>query len=112
MLSASFANIILYSQTYEKQATILANFNTFCRADEQERSVTIEADKIGKEEAATKIIADQAQADLDKAIPALESAAAALDSLKKKDSDEIKAYAKPPPAGTFYCNSSLTTQID
>ena len=69
------------------------------RADEQERSVTIEADKIGKEEAATKIIADQAQADLDKAIPALESAAAALDSLKKKDIDEIKAYAKPPPAG-------------
>jgi hypothetical protein len=36
---------------------------------------------------------------LDKAIPALESAAAALDSLKKKDIDEIKAYAKPPPAG-------------
>jgi hypothetical protein len=70
-----------------------------CRADEQERSVSTEADKIGKEEAATKIIADQAQADLDKAIPALEAAASALDSLKKKDIDEIKAYAKPPPLG-------------
>ena len=69
------------------------------RADDQERSVSIEAEKIGKEEAATKIIAEQAQSELDKAIPALESAAAALDSLKKKDIDEIKAYAKPPPAG-------------
>ena len=70
-----------------------------CRADEQERTVSTEADKIGKEEAATKIIADQAQTDLDKAIPALEAAASALDSLKKKDTDEIKAYTKPPPLG-------------
>ena len=44
---------------------------------------TAEAEKIGKEEAETKIIAQQAQTDLDKAIPALNAAADALNALNK-----------------------------
>ena len=38
------------------------------------------------------------QADLDKAIPALDAAQKALELLNKKDMAEVKAYAKPPPA--------------
>lgn len=37
-----------------------------------------------------------AQADLDEAMPALEEAIRALDSLNKKDISEMKSYAKPP----------------
>lgn len=40
--------------------------------------------------AATKAIADDAQRDLDLALPALESAVACLNSLKKADIDEVK----------------------
>lgn len=39
--------------------------------------------------AATKAIADDAQRDLDLALPALESAVACLNSLKKADIDEV-----------------------
>lgn len=66
-------------------------------ADEQERSVSAEAEKIGKEEAETKIIAQQAQTDLDKAIPALNAAADALNALNKNHINETKNFVKPPP---------------
>ena len=52
--------------------------------DEQQKQVNIESDKIAKEEAETKVIADDAQADLDKALPALEAAQKALELLNKK----------------------------
>jgi dynein heavy chain, axonemal len=39
-----------------------------------------------------KVIADAAQADLDKAMPALEAAQQALETLNKNDITEIKAY--------------------
>ena len=64
--------------------------------DEQQKSVQAESEKIGKEEAETTIIADDAQKDLDEALPALASAEEALNALNKKDLSEIKAYAKPP----------------
>jgi len=64
--------------------------------DEQQKSVQAESEKIGKEEAETKIIADDAQKDLDEALPALAAAEEALNALNKKDLSEIKAYAKPP----------------
>lgn len=41
-------------------------------------------------------MADVAQADLDEAMPALEEAMRALDSLNKKDISEMKSYGKPP----------------
>ena len=46
--------------------------------------------------AATKEIADSAQADLDKALPALAAAVKSLESLKKSDIDEVKSLGKPP----------------
>jgi dynein heavy chain len=40
-------------------------------------------------------LADIAQADLDEAMPALEEAIKALDSLSKKDISEMKSYGNP-----------------
>lgn len=44
----------------------------------------------------TQAIADDAQRDLDEALPALESANQALNSLDKADISEIKVFTKPP----------------
>ncbi len=52
--------------------------------------------RIQEEEARCLIIADAAQKDLDEAMPALNEAIKALDSLKKNDIAEVKAYGKPP----------------
>jgi dynein heavy chain len=59
--------------------------------------VNKEADAAKKTAAEVKIIKDDAQADLDKALPALQSAVDALNSLNKGDITEIKSFAKPPP---------------
>ena len=56
-----------------------------------------EADLAKEQAAAVKVIADDAQADLDKALPALDAAVSALSSLNKNDITEIKSFAKPPP---------------
>ena len=44
----------------------------------------------------TQAIADDAQRDLEEAMPALEAAVKALDSLDKNDISEIKMFNKPP----------------
>lgn len=44
----------------------------------------------------TQAIADDAQRDLDEALPVLEAAIKALDSLDKSDISEIKVFSKPP----------------
>ncbi|KAL7841172.1 hypothetical protein SRHO_G00248630 [Serrasalmus rhombeus] len=44
----------------------------------------------------TQAIADDAQRDLDEALPALESANKALDALDKADISEIRVFTKPP----------------
>lgn len=44
----------------------------------------------------TQVIADDAQRDLDAALPALEAANKALDALDKNDIAEIRVFTKPP----------------
>ena len=44
----------------------------------------------------TKAIADDAQRDLDEALPALDAAVKCLNKLKKADIDEVKSFANPP----------------
>jgi len=44
-----------------------------------------------------RIIQVDAQADLDEALPALQAAVSALNSLTKGDITEVKSFAKPPP---------------
>lgn len=65
--------------------------------DEQEKEVRAEEIKINKEKDEATVMASEAQAELDKAIPALEAAKTALESLSKSDVSEVRAYAKPPP---------------
>lgn len=48
--------------------------------------------------AEVKVVQADAQADLDVALPTLEKALKALDSLTKNDITEVKSFAKPPPA--------------
>lgn len=63
----------------------------------QVRKVVLEDEALAKVKAeATQAIADDAQRDLDEALPALEGANQALNSLDKADISEIKVFTKPP----------------
>jgi len=53
-------------------------------------------------------IKDDAQQDLDEALPALENAVKALNSLNKNDITEIKSFAKPPPLVQTVMEAVLT----
>ncbi|KAF7236750.1 Dynein heavy chain 2, axonemal [Varanus komodoensis] len=59
-------------------------------------TVTANSEKIAAEEIKCKALADNAQKDLEEALPALEEAMKALESLNKKDLTEIKSYGRPP----------------
>ena len=65
-------------------------------ADEQKRTVEADAARIKKEELECKAIADDAEADLGRALPALEKAMAEVDKLDKGSITEVKSYATPP----------------
>jgi len=68
------------------------------KADAQQAQVEADSIRIEKEAKETKILADDATRDLEKAMPALDAAEDALDKLDKKSIAEVKAYAKPPEA--------------
>ena len=65
--------------------------------------VKVEAEEkvVSKQAAETKVIADDAQADLDVAMPALYKALGALDKLEKSDITEIKQFNNPPEMVAF-----------
>ncbi|XP_046278077.1 dynein axonemal heavy chain 2 isoform X2 [Marmota monax] len=65
-------------------------------ADEQQKAVAANSEKIAIEEVKCQQLADNAQKDLEEALPALEEAMRALESLNKKDIGEIKSYGRPP----------------
>lgn len=54
--------------------------------------------EVGVQAAEVQAVQTDAQADLDVALPTLEKALKALDSLTKNDITEVKSFAKPPPA--------------
>eukprot|EP00752_Nemacystus_decipiens_P009956 g8879.t1 len=62
-----------------------------------ERRVEQESERIGKDAMECQVIADDAQADLAVAMPALEKAMMEVDKLDKTSITEVKAYSKPPP---------------
>ena len=65
-------------------------------ADKVKAKVEVE-EKIATEKAtATQAIKDDAQRDLDEALPALDEAVKCLDALKKSDIDEVKNLRTPP----------------
>ena len=65
-------------------------------ADEVKRRVTKEEEAVGIIATDARAIAADAQRDLDEAMPALAAAVKALESLDKKDTQEVKSFAKPP----------------
>ena len=65
-------------------------------AAEVKAVVEVEEAAASKKAADTKAIADDAQRDLDEALPALEEAVQCLKDLKKSDIDEVKSLGKPP----------------
>jgi dynein heavy chain len=83
-------------QTVEETAAVMIQISkskvvaeeTAIVVGEQEATATAEA-------AATKAIADDAQRDLDEALPALDHAVASLKSLKKGDITELKQFSDP-----------------
>ncbi|CAH1788942.1 unnamed protein product [Owenia fusiformis] len=61
------------------------------------RKVVMEDEAVAKVKAEeTQAIADDAQRDLDEALPALEAAVKALDALDKSDISEIRVFTTPP----------------
>lgn len=66
-------------------------------AVDQVHSVVQKEEEIMNEEAMrVQAIAEEAQRDLERALPQLEAAIVALDSLDKSDISEIRVYTKPP----------------
>ena len=66
------------------------------KANQQKAQVEKEAHAVGVKSAEVQVMAEDAQADLDKALPAFHSAIASLKSLSKNDLVEVKTYTKPP----------------
>ena len=58
--------------------------------------VQAKGEKIKEEETKCQAMADAANADLAEAMPMLNAAVEALDTLNKKDISELKAYGRPP----------------
>ncbi|XP_068166166.1 dynein axonemal heavy chain 2 [Antennarius striatus] len=78
----------------EKYLSVIAQQKM--EADKQQRVVSENSEKIGAEKLECKAMADNAKKDLDEAMPALEKAMEALQTLDKKDMREIKSYGHPP----------------
>ena len=67
-------------------------------AKKVEEKVSAEEARVNEEAAQVAKLQAEAKRDLDKAMPALEEAIAALDSLDKKDITEMKSFKTPLPA--------------
>ncbi|BBN19721.1 hypothetical protein Mp_8g13060 [Marchantia polymorpha subsp. ruderalis] len=65
-------------------------------AQQVKETVVVEEKQVKEQAAATQLIKDDAQKDLDAAMPALNAAVDALNSLNKSDITELKSFAKPP----------------
>jgi dynein heavy chain len=65
-------------------------------AAETRATVQVEEDEATKKARESKEIADDAQRDLEEALPALDAALNSLKSLNKSDISEVKAMTRPP----------------
>lgn len=90
----------------EKAAVETAELLIRVTADQEDadaQALIVEADvaEANKVAASVKIIKDDCQADLDRAMPAYESAVRALDKLDKKAIQEVRAFPSPPEMVKF-----------
>lgn len=94
-LEVSKKQVVLYQKQCEDFLVIIVQQKR--EADEQAKGVAATAEKLGIEEQEVLVVAKAAQEDLDEALPILNAATKALESLNKKDLNEIRSYSKPPP---------------
>nr|KAF6328674.1 dynein axonemal heavy chain 6 [Pipistrellus kuhlii] len=87
---------ILYTKSQDVEA-LMDKLAADQENADQVRSVVQEDEAVAKVKAEeTQAIADDAQRDLEEALPALDAANKALDSLDKADISEIRVFTKPP----------------
>lgn len=77
-------------------------------ADEKDRVVSAEKEIVEKSAAETKVIKDEADSELAKALPILDNAKRIVDSLDKNAIVELKALNNPPPAVEMVMGCVLT----
>jgi len=70
-------------------------------ANEKERIVQKEVEQVNIQAQAIKVVADEAQAELNKALPGLREAEEALKALDKQAISEIRTFTSPPDAVRF-----------
>jgi dynein heavy chain, axonemal len=75
--------------------------------DDHTKRVTFDSEKIQKDEVELQQLTLDAQKEVDDALPALQKAEDALNSLNKKDIAEIKAYSKPPELVELVLNAVM-----
>jgi dynein heavy chain, axonemal len=80
----------------EVEAMIVQISKDKIAAAETKAIVEVEEASASKKAADTQAIADDAQRDLDQALPALDEAVQCLKDLKKSDIDEVKSLGRPP----------------
>lgn len=89
---------ILKEKAIETEALLIDVAQQKAEANVVAEKVAQEEAVVGKQAAETESLAASAQRDLDKALPALEAAENALNSLTKADITEVKSFANPPQA--------------
>ena len=72
-------------------------------ADKQQAVVQVDVDAANVQAAAVGTEKDSVQADLDEAIPALNDAIAALDTIKEEDIKSVRGFQKPHPKIRLVC---------
>ena len=82
------------------------------KADRSQKEIEHKRDEIEKEKKEVQARAMEATIDLDKAMPALLEAQAALEKLDKKDIAEIRSYSAPPPAVEKVMNAVMIILIN
>jgi len=86
----------LEEQTEKTKLALEAVKADTIKANEQELIVQQASESIARQTLEIKFITEQAQAELDKALPELQQAEAALRNLKKEDFDQMRMYNNPP----------------
>lgn len=89
---------VLKQKSIETEALLIDVAQQSAEANIVAEKVGTEEAIVGKQAAETAAVATDAQKDLDRALPALESAKKALSSLTKADITEVKSFTNPPTA--------------
>nr|CCA21283.1 inner dynein arm heavy chain 1beta putative [Albugo laibachii Nc14]CCA21656.1 dynein heavy chain 2 putative [Albugo laibachii Nc14] len=107
-LEESRRELEVMSKQLENRKIVVAQKNKDCSdllvvivserrvADEQRKQVEADSERISSENVETLGIADEAQRDLDEALPVLQKAMLEVENLDKKAIAEVKVYSQPP----------------